>query len=875
MIATAILGLLLPSSCSKDDTTVDNRDTNYGYAQFKLYKEASYTETRAIKDELDYLNEAKKVKINLIDEMGGQISQTLILSSHDATSAEFGLRSDKLRLLVGTYKIASFELYDSLDGQLYNGTTQNSTLTIVGGGLNQHDLTVRVTPRGSMTLTMTKDLSQITRSTEDDGYMLSNVALVDVSVRHIETARTTDFKDVEVEFVIDFDDDPTTHGYEESMLVSDSLLYLEAGEYIVTKYVTKTAKGTAFETNISPVESRFTVVDNQTTNAEVQITLKDSYAYIRDYEALKSIWEALDGPNWYYRGETYTTGTNWDFNCDPDLWGYQPGVQLHANGRVASVSISGYGARGDMPAALGDLTELIELYIGTHSEISSLPGGVQDPTDPGLFSVGELSRNRMELGKQYLSLMHPAVQMSAPIAFGLKETGVSIPEVALHDIYNESEIFDTTGRQIDMRPKDTAFGTITNDVRSLPAEIGNLTKLSIIYIANSTMTTIPAEIALLDDLTDLEIYNCPNMVEFPMAITGMKSLQFLNFSHNLQWSAEEIYKGFDALAKNEGTKENPTIELLYANFNNLERLPASMNMMTKIGLLDLSYNKINTIEAPIPDVSPVQFFLDNNQIAEVPTTADGIFCEFVDMESFSMNNNKLTQIPDIFHTRYIYTMESVSFAYNEITGVQNGDAYKGVKAKTFTIAGNKNLTKFPVELATSGSTIEYINAAGCSIDEIPEGSFLGKNSFYTRSLDLTYNHLTELPAEFNAENLPYLYGVDFSYNRFDYFPFHPLNSASLVVYALRGQRDAEGERIMRQWPEGISQHLGLRALFLGSNDIREVDDNISYLIYTLDISDNPRIVFDASDICSAWEAGVYNLIYDKTQNIINCASMLE
>ena len=46
-------------------------------------------------------------------------------------------------------------------------------------------------------------------------------------------------------------------------------------------------------------------------------------------------------------------------------------------------------------------------------------------------------------------------------------------------------------------------------------------------------------------------------------------------------------------------------------------------------------------------------------------------------------------------------------------------------------------------------------------------------------------------------------------------------------------------------------------------------------IWTLDISDNPNITFDASDVCYAWENGAYILIYDKTQNITNCEAMLE
>lgn len=35
---------------------------------------------------------------------GVTLSQTLVLNSYNAENAEFGLRSDKLQLLTGTYK---------------------------------------------------------------------------------------------------------------------------------------------------------------------------------------------------------------------------------------------------------------------------------------------------------------------------------------------------------------------------------------------------------------------------------------------------------------------------------------------------------------------------------------------------------------------------------------------------------------------------------------------------------------------------------------------------------------------------------------------------------------------------------------------------
>ena len=55
---------------------------------------------------------------------GSTITQTLLLDSYNAENAEFGLRSDKLKLLTGTYTIIGYYLYDKLDNVLYAGPAE-------------------------------------------------------------------------------------------------------------------------------------------------------------------------------------------------------------------------------------------------------------------------------------------------------------------------------------------------------------------------------------------------------------------------------------------------------------------------------------------------------------------------------------------------------------------------------------------------------------------------------------------------------------------------------------------------------------------------------------------------------------------------------
>ncbi len=866
--------LCIFSGCTEE--IAGNQEGDYGYIQFKLYKEASYGEmaapsTKAVTDQLDYLSDASKVKVTL--EYGETtLSQTLPLSAAGKEEAEFGMRSDKLKLLAGEYRVKLFSLYDANDELLYNGSDENPSLLVVEGGLTVHDLVVDVTPRGKVKFTLTKDMDfkdvPATKAPSRE-YTFDEIKTFTITVQNKATFERTTFEKLEGKFSIHFDDDDDTYGYQTSSVVCDSLLSLPAGDYTVYSYQTYDSNKILLEDNSRPSAYEFTVADNRVTDARPLVTLYESDEYIKDGYALYEIWKALDGPNWYGSGESDVQGSNWDFNKDPDLWCDQPGVQVHENGRVARITIGDFGFRGHVPAAIGQLTELVELYLGTHNDNQGNVTHTYDPTLDFSKSLVERMRNRMDNHKTYLEAIHPATQVSEPVARGLALKNISIPATALHEQgFSESEIFDMkSGAQHQIRPMDMNHGKLTNGLKSLPAEIAGLTKLEILYIANGELEDLPEEMASLA-ITDLELYNCPKMTKFPMAITKMENLVSLNLSNNRQWSADEVYRGLDGLATGPSKDK---IQLLYARQNNLEEMPESFSNMKKLGLLDLAYNNISKLHPLGKDVAPVQLYLDNNRISEIPVDESGAFCGIDDTETLSFTNNRLTEFPNIFTSKTQYVIGSVDFSNNQITGFP--EDFKGINVETLTLAGNP-ITKFPKCLADTDSQCSYIILRGCLIDEIPEGSFNGKYSNYLMSFDLSYNKLDDLPKDFTAEKLPYLYGLDISFNSFAEFPWEPLNCAGLTILALRCQRDDYGDRSLREWPTGIYQHTGLRALYLGSNDIRKVEDTISYLIFYLDIADNPNITFDASDICYYWKAGAYDLIYDKTQNIIGCEEML-
>ena len=851
------LSVVLTTACSDDKLGMQEGN---GYVQFKLYKEASYeakTASRATTDELEYLNDAKKVKVVLTSN-GITSSYTLPLNAYSAENAEYGMRSEKLQLIPGNYQLVGYYLYNKTEEQIYAGEPSVPTFfEVETGAMCIQDILVNVIPRGQVRFHLKKDLSQVSKSRSGEQttyYPFSSIARVTFDVKNLDTKAVTHIENVDVVIEDDFNDNFS----ETSYAVLDSLITLEAGKYTVTQIWTSDVNKKTLEVGVLKEGTEFTVLDNQDADknpVDIPVTLQETAEYIKDYFALRNIWLALSGETkWYYVGENYPHGVNWNFDKDIDLWGQQPGVILNSEGRVISLSIGEFGPEGDIPESIGQLTALQSLYLGTHND-------KQHPNVPN----GSSKDARIKFAKAMLNPTPENIQiirndymdnyvirdiredLSEPLLWGLKEKGIEI-KTRTH------------------RPslKDINWGELTNGITSIHEAIGKLENLEILYIANSKVSTLPESLKNLKKCTDMELYNNPKMTEFPSVLAEMPELVQLNIAMNKQWTSDIINAGlvklFDGASKDK-------IQVLYMGFNNISKLPDNVVNLRKLGKIDCAYNKITGTLPKFTGINLVQATFDYNSIEAIPED----FCGIEDVESISFSNNKISELPkNFFKPDSVYIMASVDFSANEIKEVP---ANYGANVSTLSLARNK-LTRFPKGLFEGGSSIEVLNLSGNLISEFNKGDIVGEKSYLLSTLDMTYNRLSDFPEDFNAINVPYLYGIDVSFNCFDHFPFEPLNVDRLTVYAIRGQRDADGNRTLTEWPKSVGTHKGLRALYLGGNDIGDVnvgqEENLSYLIYNLDISDNPNIVINVAELCPYIQAGLFMLIYDKSQDIRGC-----
>lgn len=147
---------------------------------------------------------------------------------------------------------------------------------------------------------------------------------------------------------------------------------------------------------------------------------------------------------------------------------------------------------------------------------------------------------------------------------------------------------DAINRNPEMKPikkdsrislKDTQISNLTNRITFISKAIQRLTKLQIIYFANSPFTydniAVDWEDANSDyakqyeneelswsnlkDLTDVELYNCPNMTQLPDFLYDLPELQSLNIACNRGISAAQLKADWTRLADDEDT--GPKIQI--------------------------------------------------------------------------------------------------------------------------------------------------------------------------------------------------------------------------------------------------------------------------------------------------------------------------
>lgn len=872
---TALLCIAMLSGCSEDEIVSNSGTTGY----LKLRLTSSKVVTRATT--LDYLSDAKKIEVSMLyNDM--VVSQSLALSSV-ADASDLGLESEKLELNAGDYTVMSYIIY----GAVKPGMEKPEKLATIypdeavkfqisGGHITELDVEVKATVRGFVYFDLLKDLSNY--QDKMDQANGTNTRAVSSFEGAPEDFNYDNVKEVDLYYRRKGTDEyPTPHTFKlyqksgERYMHTDTVNW-ESGEYELTRYMLYDEKRTTMLLAGDLKDTYIKVATGICTQGSFDIKFPENMKAFNDYFALYNIWIKMDGPNWSYVGESFPVGANWRFaNRTIDQWGNQPGVTIDGAGRVKTLDLGAFNPANDVPDELGQLTELVSLALGTHSDQGVLTH-FEDPLPAALkqrynLSPIELQRrgidyaaHRMEIEKERLRILHPSTAYKSRL---LTPAGIPQFKYAIPALYEDFEL-----------------GSYSNRITGITEEIKNLKQLTNLSVANGQVTELPMGLAELPELTDVEVYNC-RFRKFPEVLTKMKNIIALNISCCNMMEGDELYEGLNKVALN-----NSNLQILYATSCKLNKFPEALGHKdSKIGLLDMTTNQLKELPST-EGLAPVQAFFDNNKIHTVAPD----FCTTDDLEEISLANNMLTEVPNIFGAEGAetgknspYRISSIDLSFNKIQKFPAD--FGGINVETLILTkndfgnGNKVDGKrtFPDDL--NGSPITNLVIANCEIDTFVVDYF--KDIEQLASLDLSGNRLSNLSREVNASNLTYVSGVNLGYNSFSKFPLQVMNLPMLNKLYLNDQwKSVNGKEIrtLKEWPTSLGQYPGyatLRTLDISYNDITKIDEvNFPILLNEFNISDNENIeVHIPSDICTKITQGLFMLGFNSSQYILGCPAL--
>ncbi|MGK7886914.1 MAG: COR domain-containing protein [Crocosphaera sp.] len=177
------------------------------------------------------------------------------------------------------------------------------------------------------------------------------------------------------------------------------------------------------------------------------------------------------------------------------------------------------------------------------------------------------------------------------------------------------------------------------ELRELPSEIGNLTKLKSLILrkwdketrknVGNNLTSLPPEIVQLTSLQQLDLSD-NQLSSLPPEIVQLISLQQLDLSDN-QLSSLPAEIG-----------QLTTLQQLNLSRNQLSSLPAEIGQLNSLQQLYLSYNRLSSLPAEIVQLNSLQQLdLSGNQLSSLPAE----IVQLTSLQQLKLSGNQLSSLP--------------------------------------------------------------------------------------------------------------------------------------------------------------------------------------------------------------------------------------
>ena len=359
-----------------------------------------------------------------------------------------------------------------------------------------------------------------------------------------------------------------------------------------------------------------------------------------DRAALEALYNATDGANW-------TDNTNWLSNAALSQW---YGVTTDVSGRVTVLYLTDNNLSGEIPADLGDLTNLQNLYLWQNNLSGEIPAELGGLTSLQILFLEDSNLSGeipAELGGltslQSLYLAQNGLSGEIPAELG------DLTNLRTLDLQNNNLSGEIPAELGDLTSLQNLFLRDNNLSGEIPAELGDLTSLLILYLRNNNLSgEIPAELGDLTSLQILDLQNNNLSGEIPAELGDLTNLQNLYLAQN--GLSGEIPAELGDLT---------SLQYLYLWGTELSgEIPAELGDLTSLLVLDLARNNLSgEIPAELGDLASLwSLFLWGNKLSgEIPAELGDLTNLFdLDLAQNKLSGEIPAELGDLTNLEILY-----------------------------------------------------------------------------------------------------------------------------------------------------------------------------------------------------------------------------